>query len=165
MNYDLDAKLLKTGEIIVVNWVIAPDFAWETEIRALLAHKPEKYLSHVNDVLHGITENDTRFYVARLNESAVGIALLAMKQHMGHIGHVYVREEHRGKGVGRVLMNTLMDDFVRHDGYTLFLGTEYGSTAYRLYLDLGFRDYQGIPDGRMQWQPQFVFFSEEMAFK
>ena len=167
MSHHLASPILKTGEIIRIVMVKPPDERWADPIFATLSHKPEKYLTHIAATFVNVTHNVVRYYMALSDmDNIYGIAMTAETQDgRGHVAHVFVREEHRGKGIARSLMNTLMSAFKQSGGTVLFLGTEYNSPAYRLYLDLGFGDYHGLPDGRMIWVPDYQFLTEDEALR
>lgn len=95
--------------------------------------------------LHQILQEDNHvtFAVCSIEQQIVGIALLAtykvISGHRGMVEDVVVDTEHRGKGIGRKLMEKLLEEAKnRHlDGVILFSG-HHRKAAIKLYKSLGF---------------------------
>jgi len=95
--------------------------------------------------LHQILQEDNHviFAVCSIENQIVGIALLAtykvISGHRGMIEDVVVDTEHRGKGIGRKLMEKLLEE-AKHrnlDSVLLFSG-HHREAAISLYKSLGF---------------------------
>lgn len=95
--------------------------------------------------LHQILQEDNRviFAVCSIENQIVGIALLAtykvISGHRGMVEDVVVDTEHRGKGIGRKLMEKLLEE-AKHrnlDSVLLFSG-HHREAAISLYKSLGF---------------------------
>ncbi len=88
-------------------------------------------------------ENHISFAVCSIENKIVGIALLAtykvISGHRGMVEDVVVDAQHRGKGIGRKLMEKLLEE-AKHknlDGVLLFSG-HHREAAIGLYKSLGF---------------------------
>jgi len=95
--------------------------------------------------LHQILQEDNHviFAVCSIENQIVGIALLAtykvISGHRGMVEDVVVDTEHRGKGIGRKLMEKLLEE-AKHrnlDSVLLFSG-HHREAAISLYKSLGF---------------------------
>lgn len=162
MKFDLDGALLKNGEVVRISKVRHADSVWGPRIKALLAHKPEKYIAHINAAFDNKVSNDTNFYIALSDTDDIyGIAMTVQTgDGRGHLAHVFTVEDHRRRGVSSAIIDALQHDFKSHGGRVLFLGTEYNSGAYWLYHRMGFRDLPDQPEGTMYWTPEFDYITE-----
>jgi L-amino acid N-acyltransferase YncA len=67
---------------------------------------------------------------------------------------IYIERSMRGKGLGRILLGSLIDTAIKQEFHKLVLSTfEFNETGKKLYKSLGFREVgtyinQGILDGR-----------------
>lgn len=95
--------------------------------------------------LHQILQEDNHviFAICSIEGQIVGIALLAtykvISGHRGMVEDVVVDTAHRGKGIGRKLMEKLLEE-AKHrnlDGVLLFSG-HHRTAAINLYKSLGF---------------------------
>jgi hypothetical protein len=141
---------LKTGESVEAGVVIGPDLDWAERIEKLLDHKGDPWNWQNSQMLrskHGI---DARFYV--LHRAGVPFANIATFElsGVGLFGHVWTVPEDRQKGASSRLMGIQMGDFRARGGKALFLGTEYGSVAYRMYRKFGFHGVEA-QSGYMAW--------------
>ena len=95
--------------------------------------------------LHQILQEDNHivFAICSVEQQIVGIALMAtykvISGHRGMVEDVVVDIAHRGKGIGRKLMQKLLEEAkIRHlDGVVLFSGY-HRKAATNLYKSLGF---------------------------
>lgn len=69
------------------------------------------------------------------------------RSHKGHIWGVYVSEQHRGQGVGRMVLTKLLETVRTLPGlaWVLLTVTAPQEQARRLYLSLGFRPFGTEP--------------------
>ena len=88
-------------------------------------------------------DNKVHFAVCRINGKLAGIALLAtykvISGHRGMVEDVVVDPAYRGKGIGRKLMEKLLEEGREQglDGIMLFTG-HHRTAAINLYKSLGF---------------------------
>ena len=93
------------------------------------------------------------FYLGAFDgETLVGIATFirgtrVKEKHKGHVYGVYLRASHRGKGVGRELLRTLLERAKRGEGLEqiLLAVATTREPAGRLYRSLGFEVYGTEP--------------------
>ncbi|HZT42950.1 MAG TPA: GNAT family N-acetyltransferase [Chthonomonadaceae bacterium] len=148
----LETQPLKSGEMLEVVVVTAPDPSLGPEVDALLAHKRDPYQFHLQAALRGETDAlETRFYLGLLDGKPVGNIMTVEHQGIGIFGHVYTRPEHRRKGVCSAIMCQQMEHFRQRGGKVLLLGTGFESPAYWIYHSFGFRSLQ---DGFMRYSPE-----------
>jgi ribosomal protein S18 acetylase RimI-like enzyme len=87
-----------------------------------------------------------------------GLAVLRFRQPVWgeglecYLAELYVVPTRRGRGLGRVLMETAMDEARDHGADHMDLGTSENDTAARmLYESLGFTNREGGPDGPVMY--------------
>src|SRR5579871_2780291 len=145
----LEQEVLKSGEMLEVVVVTAPDDSLGPEVEALLAHKRDPYRQHIQAALRGETDAlETRFYLGLLDGKPIGNIMTTEHQGIGIFGHVFTRPEHRRKGVCRAIMRHQMEHFRQRGGKVLLLGTGFESPAYWIYHSFGFRS---LEDGFMRY--------------
>jgi putative acetyltransferase len=116
-------------------------FELDTELAA--AYPPEQ--------LHGLTlrslfEPHVQFFIARLNDAAVGCGGIAFFEGFAEVKRMYVRKVARGEGVAQALLEHL-EGVARNAGVAL-LRLETGvrqPAAMRLYERFGFRSCAAFP--------------------
>lgn len=94
-------------------------------------------------------EPRARLYIAEINSEPVGIgALRPLDAHEAEIKRMYVRPSSRGLGVGREILQRLIDD-ARALGYkTIRLDSaRFMHEAHALYRSFGF-----VPSGPHKWE-------------
>lgn len=131
---------LKTGERLRVAAVAAPAGRYAKAIRALLAHKGQPWLLHVDLANRGLTDRlRTTYYVGFVGRDLAGNVMIVDDGRVGILGHVFTSPAHRRKGVCRELMAAALDGFRAGGGRVLTLGTGFESPAYWIYHSFGFR--------------------------
>jgi len=126
------------------------DILKKSDIDDTVRHQITELYKQLNDKLkqcplHQILQEDNHviFAVCRIKNQIVGIALLAtykvISGHRGMVEDVVVHTEHRGKGIGRKLMETLLKEAKKRnlDSVILFSG-HHRKAAIGLYKSLGF---------------------------
>lgn len=122
----------------------------KTQIDNRIQQQVEKLYNQLNaDIrqrpLHQVLQDDNHVIIGAcwVDQKIVGIALLAtykvISGHRGLVEDVVVDEAHRGEGIGRKLMEKLLEE-ARHQGLDeilLFTG-HHRKAAINLYKSLGF---------------------------
>ncbi len=110
-----------------------------------------------------------RLLLAELDGAVAGcIALRKIGPHAGEIKRMYVRPEHRGKGIGRALLDAVLDH-AGLAGYTFIRldSARFMAEAHALYRSAGFREigpYSGseIPE---EYRHHWVFMEKLLAVR
>jgi putative acetyltransferase len=90
--------------------------------------------------LDAMFEPHLRFFIARLDEVAVGCGGVALFATFGEVKRMYVREKARGRGVGRALLSRIEVETTKSGLDVLRLETgDRQLEAVRLYEAAGFR--------------------------
>jgi GNAT superfamily N-acetyltransferase len=131
---------LKSGEIMEIGVVKAPDEEYAPEIAPFLGHKPGVFKWHIERSLREeLDELETYFYIGRLDDEIITNIMTVEHLGVGILGHVFTKPEHRRKGACSAVMREQMEDFRRRGGKALYLGTGYNGPAYHIYASFGFR--------------------------
>ena len=104
------------------------------------AHDPSQIAEVIDKLPSPYVPPSGGLWVAWNGEEAVGcVALQSLSNEVGEVKRMYVRPEHRGKGIARALAHLVIDE-ARSRGYsTLRLGTLASMIpAQNLYTSLGF---------------------------
>lgn len=133
---------LKTGELVEMGLVQAPDLEWAGRIEQLLGHKRDIWNWQNSRVLRSDTDLDACYFL--LHRDGVPLANIATFVHdgVGHLAHVWTVPEERRKGAASHLMDALMAQFRAREGKALLLGTGYDGPAYHLYRRHGFESVE-----------------------
>jgi len=147
---------LKTGDIMEVGSVLAPDEEFADRIKSFLGHKGGVWNWHIERSFEEqLDELETRYYIGLLSDEIISNIMIVEHRHTGILGHVFTEPEHRRKGACTGVMDAQMEDFRRRDGEALYLGTGYDGPAYHIYASFGFESvyprsgfmkYHAIPD-------------------
>ncbi|MDH5793981.1 MAG: GNAT family N-acetyltransferase [Candidatus Bathyarchaeota archaeon] len=129
---------LRTGEIMEICMVKAPDESYERDIMSFLAHKKEIWLWHLNLGFRGeLNELESRFYIGLLNGKLISNASTWEYGSIGIVGHLFTVNEHRGKGACTALMKAQIQDFRNREGKILIGG--FKPSSFPIAKSLGFK--------------------------
>lgn len=95
---------------------------------------------------------DGRFYLALYGGNIAGVGCLKkLEEGVGEIQRMYVPPTFRGKGIGRAIVNRLIDD-ARLIGYRQLRleSLEFLAAAHSLYRSVGFREIDPYADNSMR---------------
>ncbi len=95
---------------------------------------------------------DGRFYLAQYDNAVAGVGCLKkLAAGVGEIQRMYVLPAFRGKGIGRAIVNRLIDD-ARIIGYRQLKleSLEFLKAAHSLYRSVGFREIDPYDDNSME---------------
>ncbi len=143
MQQELGTVVLKSGERAEAAVVAAPDAAWADRLKEFLAHKGEPWNWGNAENLTKRTGVETFFYVLHRDGVPFSNIMTCEVNGVGLFGHVFTCPDDRRRGACDKLMGVQMEHFRTRGGRALFLGTGFGSPAYRIYARHGF---QGIED-------------------
>jgi GNAT superfamily N-acetyltransferase len=142
---------LKTGEVMEVGIVAAPDSDYKGQLRCFLDHKPDEFKFHIEAALERPLDNlTTRFFIGQINGSIVAQVMIVGDNHAGILGHVFTAPDYRRKGACAQIMGYLMPNCLNLGYLAITLSTGFDSPAYRIYHSFGFRS---VADGSgiMKW--------------
>ena len=130
---------LKTGEMMEVGVITAPDEAHAEEVKGFLGHKGGGFKWHIERcVIESLDALETYFYVGKLDGTVITNIMTVEHRHVGILGHVFTTPEQRRKGACKGVMAHQMADFRRRGGEALYLGTGYNGHPYHIYKSFGF---------------------------
>jgi len=95
---------------------------------------------------------DGRFYLVRYKDEVVGVGCLKkLEKLVGEIQRMYVLPNFRGAGLGRAIVNRLIED-ARAIGYQRLKleSLEFLEAAHSLYRSVGFREIDPYADNSMK---------------
>lgn len=153
MQRTIGTEILKSGETLQIECVLAPDEQREVQIRPFLGHKPGEYRAHIEASFAGACDDlETRYYIGLIDGVMVGNIMTVEAGSTGIFGHVHTREDQRRKGICQAIMGHQMADFRERGGQVLLLGTGFESAPYWIYHRNGFRDLPGAKPGIMWYR-------------
>jgi GNAT superfamily N-acetyltransferase len=108
----------------------------ETELGIVIPAEAE----HLTAVLHELVESGGRLYVAEVDGEAVGVGgLKLLRDGVGEIKRMFVRPEAQGLGVGRAVLQQLIEDARALDCEAIYLeSASFMHRAHALYRSAGF---------------------------
>lgn len=115
----------------------------ETEwTRELWAGKGEGWSSSVGGLLPNYNQDNEGIYIMELNGEAMGsISMITYPElNMAFVGYYIVREPHRKKGYGRILMEEVLEHTEKDRGIKTF-GLDCAQPLTPMYEKFGFRPY------------------------
>ncbi|MGE5426015.1 MAG: GNAT family N-acetyltransferase [Bacillota bacterium] len=128
----------------------------------------EKYLSRIESEINGNTEHSMNFFVVKDRKLVTGIGglakplpiilPLAKTSNPGEIKILYINNIHRGKGIGRQMVNYLEQE-ARNQGYTeLFIRSaeKYKDTAYCFYKKMGYEQIHKLANNMKVFYKKLV---------
>ena len=95
---------------------------------------------------------DGRFYLAQYDNTIAGVGCLKkLEEGVGEVQRMYVLPGFRGKGIGRAIVNRLIDD-ARSIGYRQLKleSLEFLEAAHSLYRSVGFHEIDPYADNSMR---------------
>jgi GNAT superfamily N-acetyltransferase len=104
---------------------------------------------------------DGRLLLAMEGKQAAGLACMRrIRSDMGEIKRMYVRPEFRGRGIGRQLVDSLIQE-AREIGYPRMRldSTRFMREAHALYRSVGFREIEEYPESEIpeEYRAHWVF--------
>ncbi len=136
------------GDLAVAT-ALAREFGdWATErIRVELGIVIPAEADHPASVLDEVLESGGRLYVAEVEREAVGVGgLKLLSKTTGEIKRMFVRPTARGLGVGRTVVQQLVEDARALGCETIFLeSASFMHSAHALYRSVGFAPSGSYP--------------------
>lgn len=127
----------------------------------------------VEQLLEGDMLNLEKFYpphgrllLAMVDDRLAGLACMRrIRDDIGEIKRMYVRKEYRGLGIGRTLMEKLIDE-AREIGYPRIRldSARFMNTAHALYRSNGFYEIDPYPESEIpgEFQSHWVFMEKAL---
>jgi ribosomal protein S18 acetylase RimI-like enzyme len=154
---------------------VTPVDALDLDILAPLAEESRaeglqfvgRLIKEWNDGTNRFHQPGERFFVARKNVRVIGICGLNVDPYLadesvGRVRRLYVLAAHRGEGVGRRLVESVIHHAKEHFA-TLRVRTE-NAAAGRLYERLGFERTTGVPDCTHSLRMNDMLSTKPVAF-
>jgi len=97
-----------------------------------------------------LKQKNTAFFIAEDKGNIIGYAGAEIKKNpssikhkkRGHMFNLYIKPKYRNKGVGKKLVNIILNWFKKNKISDLMIMTHsYNKRAYKIYNKFGFRDY------------------------
>jgi GNAT superfamily N-acetyltransferase len=142
-------RRVESAEELAVATALAREFGdWATaQIRAELGIVIPAEADHPAEVLDEVLESGGRLYVAKIADAAIGVGgLKLLSESVGEIKRMFVRPTVRGLGVGRAIVQRLVDDARELRCETVFLeSAPFMHSAHALYRSVGFVSSDAYP--------------------
>ena len=153
---DVRLRRIESADEVAPANELAREFGdWATErIRVELGIIVPPGADHPAEVLDKLLESGGRLYVAEVDGVAVGVGgLRRLSDSAGEIKRMFVRPSARGLGVGRAIVERLIDDARALGFETIYLeSASFMHSAHALYRSVGFgpsgpypgREFEGV---------------------
>ena|SRR6266536_219876 len=110
-----------------------------------------------------------RLLLGYVDDQPMGIACLkALTDSIGEVKRTYVRPEARNRGLGRALLNQLLEE-ARQIGYKRIRldSARFMTAAHKLYRSTGFREIEAYEGGEIpkEFQNHWIFMERELPAK
>jgi GNAT superfamily N-acetyltransferase len=142
-------RRVESADELAVATVLAREFGdWATEqIRIELGIVIPAEADHRAEVLDEVLDSGGRLYVAEVAGEAVGVGgLKLLSGTVGEIKRMFVRPTARGLGIGRTIVQQLVDDARELRCETIFLeSASFMHSAHALYRSVGFVSSDAYP--------------------
>jgi GNAT superfamily N-acetyltransferase len=143
---DLSLRRIESSGELASAAALAREFGdWASEeIRARFGIVIPGDANHPAEILDELLESGGHLYVAEVSGEAVGVGgLKLLSTTVGEIKRMYVRPTARGLGIGRAIVQQLIDDARTMGCETVFLeSASFMHSAHALYRSVGF-----VPSG------------------
>jgi GNAT superfamily N-acetyltransferase len=130
------------ARVYEVERLTEPDAATVDAINALIPQLKPSWAAITATHLAVLVASDSRVYVARESGRVIGLTVMVPHRHLPglrfHVEDVVVDVDHRGKGVGRRLLEHAMDDAPGEVVSFDLRSQAARRAAHRLYRSLGF---------------------------
>jgi len=142
-----------TEGLATSRWEIRPMKWWHvSEVHALELHSFEVDPWSESQFWNELAQPTRHYIVAMMDQELCGYAGIFMLAPQSDLQTIAVAEQYRGQGVGRALMQEILDDARAHDCSEMLLEVrEDNQSAQSLYENLGFeviaRRSRYYPDG------------------
>jgi GNAT superfamily N-acetyltransferase len=159
MEHEINRIQLSTGEWLDMAIVAGPESGRIAEITTF-HDGHDGWVWSIDSVLRGkLPGVEGRFYTGRIDGHLVGDVAIYEHAGLGLFGMVSTEPRHRRKGISSALCEMAVNDFRHRGGVYMTLVAEYGSSAFRIYQRLGFREI-AVEDGCMIWEAEAGAFTE-----
>ena len=104
-------------------------------------------------------------FIVETEGKAIGMgALIPLSEGVGEIKRMYIRPEHRGKGIGRRLLMKLMNKAKAFGYLSLRLESQdFMTVAHKLYRSVGFQETAAYPGRETpDWYPNTVYMKIDL---
>jgi GNAT superfamily N-acetyltransferase len=142
MYQNLESVTLKTGEKVEAGVVMGPDPEWADQLIELLHHKGDPWKWQIAELFKSNQGIDAYAYILHREGIPLANIMTVELSGVGFLTHVFTEPDDRSKGASSSLMKLQMEHFASRQGKALFLDTDFGSVAYRIYEKFGFRSIE-----------------------
>ena len=140
------------------NGRINEEFGVDFDVKTILEHDMAE--------LEIFSPPDGRVLLVIEETHAAGIGCLRrIREDMGEIKRMYVRSPFRGKGIGRALLDALLNE-AREAGYPKVRldSARFMKAAHSLYRSAGFREIEPYPESEIppEFQENWIFMERKL---
>ena len=103
------------------------------------------------------------FYLIQVEDKIVGMgALRKLKEGIGEIKRMYIKPEYQGKGLGKKMLQLLLNRSMEYGFSAIYLETgSFMTTAQHLYRSVGFYNREEYPETEVPQQLRHVWLFME----
>jgi len=155
-------------------WLKGIEECFKTDLAELLGWSKEAVENKKREYLTSEVEklcSDPRgvYYLLELEGAIVGMgALHQIGEKVGEIKRMYIRPGYRGGGLGKALLQQLLQKAIELGYHTVYLDSgRFMTTAHSLYRSFGFTECNAYPKTEVppQFRPQWLFMKKTLSEK
>ena len=102
----------------------------------------DRYLKHTFDSFNSVlTNSSNRIFVAEKNSNLIGFATVSFRRvvrypkAIAELDELFVKEEHRKIGVGKLLLNAVIHESKKRDCYRIYIESAYEHKSAHIFYE------------------------------
>ena len=123
------------------NWIACElQKNYDIDMYSMISSTLRDYVENNVDEFASSISPDGVFYLIQVKDKIVGMGVLRkLKEGIGEIKRMYIKPEYQGKGLGKKMLQLLLDKGKEYDFSAIYLETgSFMTTAQHLYCSAGF---------------------------
>lgn len=139
---------------------------YNLDLVSILGQKIRYYAEKSLDELTSYKLPDGIFYILQVKDIIIGMgAFRKLKNDTGEVKRMYIRQDFRGNGFGKVLLNRLIDMGKQSGCSRILLDTgKFMTSAQNVYRSAGFREIVKYPETEVpkEMQPYWIYMEKRL---
>jgi ribosomal protein S18 acetylase RimI-like enzyme len=148
-----------------LNWFVKEAFArHKIDVSSIEGPTVEEYVEKNLDDFTSIQPPEGIIYIVETQGKVVGMGMLRkLEDRVGEIKRMYIRQQYRGRGLGKMLLNKLMAKAEEFGYSTLRLDTaDFMTVAQSIYRSVGFKEIDEYVGSEVpEWYRPYIKYMEK----